>query len=150
MLKYIITFSLLLTGASAMSADNVDYLKIIKAIAIDIEKLKDEYPQLSEYTMMTALNEEQMTIEYAYRTHQPQGFGGWTSRVPNPNEDGIWFYLDIHDSDSTRQIHTQPIVPTIKVGNKVCMLLLLEGKQTKSVHHIFWEIINKHIDERSN
>jgi hypothetical protein len=81
-------------------------------------------------------------IGYAFHTHPPQRRGGWTSGVPNPDDDGIWFHIDLHDPDSQAQIHTQPVVFTkVKLGKKIAFLLMLEGGKTKPAAGRIWEII---------
>ena len=85
-----------------------------------------------------------MSITYGFKTHKAEHIGGWTSGVPNPDDDGIWFYIDLHDADSTAQIHTQPITANVLLGGMNVQLLILEGEQTKRVSGAIWKIIMAH------
>jgi hypothetical protein len=77
---------------------------------------------------------ERLKIDFSYHTYEPERSGGWTSGVPNPHPDGVWFYIDLHDKDSTVQIHTQPISGTsLTFGNKNICFLILEGSETDSI-----------------
>jgi hypothetical protein len=70
---------------------------------------------------------------------------GWTSGVPNPDDDGIWFYLDFHDPDSMAQIHTQPWVGRkMCLGKKIAWLLILEGQKTKPLAREILSILEKY------
>jgi hypothetical protein len=117
----------------------------LASIARDIEGLKGTYPQIGEFSSQSHLNTQRLTISYAYRTHKARHPGGWTSGVPNPDEDGIWFHIDFHDPASAAQIHTQPMtirphcLSDMRVG-----FLLLEGPGTTSVNAALWGILKKH------
>ena len=117
-----------------------DYPKVIRAVAGEIEKLKVDFPQLKDFSPKQHARPEELLISYAFHTHRPQGRAGWTSGVPNPDDDGLWFYLDFHDAGSMAQIHTQPVVPKGTLGKKTVLLLILEGTETKpvagSIRHI--------------
>jgi hypothetical protein len=96
--------------------------------------LKETYPQLKEFSIDKHVDIENLQVDYSYHTHESERTSGWTSGVPNPYSDGIWFYIDLHDKDSTAQIHTQPITGTsFKFGNKNICFLILEGAGTKSI-----------------
>lgn len=117
----------------------------LASIARDIEGLKKGYPQLAEFSTESNLDAAGLTISYAYRTHEPKRTGGWTSGVPNPDEDGIWFHLDFHDPASTAQIHTQPMSTSRQcLADKVVGFLILEGPKTNSVNDAIWLILRKH------
>jgi hypothetical protein len=114
----------------------------LASIARDIEGVKREYPQLAEFSAERNLHAGGPSISYAYRTHKPEPRGGWTSGVPKPDEDGLWFYLDFHDPASTAEIHTQPmsIAPQC-FGNMRVGFLILEGAKTASVNGALWKIL---------
>ncbi len=122
-----------------------DYAKIMTSIAQDIENLGDSYPQLDSFSVKENLHVDELSIVYAYHTHEPARTGGWSSGVPSPDDDGISLFIDFHDTASTAQIHTQPmtIVPCC-FGDKRISFLLLEGKDTKSVNVPIWKILRKH------
>ena len=126
-----ILFLFIITG-TAMSND-INYKIVISNIANDILKLKKDYPQLADFTIKDNLHKDQLMITYEYHTHEPTSHIGWTSCVPNPDDDGIWFYIDIHDQNSIAQIHTQSVVPEYQIGNKILFMLILAGKDTKSI-----------------
>lgn len=130
---------------STCSAAGIDYRRSIEGIARDISGLKERYPQLKEFSVAEHLRADRYQISYGYRTHKAQGRGGWTSGVPNPDEDGIWFYIDFHDPASTAQIHTQPAttVPYC-VGDMRLSFLSLEGAKTQSTQGAIWQILKKH------
>jgi hypothetical protein len=130
---------------SACSTVGLDYKRSIEEIAHDIAGLKKGYPQLKDFSVAEHLRADKHQISYGYHTHKPAGRGGWTSGVPNPDEDGIWFYIDLHDPKSVAQIHTQPAMgPPYCVGSMRLSFLSLEGTKTKSVQGAFWRILRKH------
>ncbi len=118
--------------------------EVIAAIAADIEKLAKEFPQLAQFDVKTALNRDNLSVSYGYHTHEPRHRGGWTSGVPNPDDDGIWFYIDLHDPKSMSQIHTQPMIRCQHMGSKRVSFLLLEGPKTKSVAGRLQRILDAH------
>src|SRR4051812_4843641 len=91
----------------------LDYVENLQEVARDIATLKQQFTQLKEFSPPKHLDPDRLVINYAYRTHKALFSGGWTSAVPNPNEDGVWFYVDFHDPNSRQQIHTQPVTGTI-------------------------------------
>ena len=121
-----------------------DYLEVVHAIARDIEGLKGDFPQLKDFSPAQAVNAERLVITYAYHTHPPQGVGGWTSGVPNPDDDGIWFYFDFHDPDSQAQIDTQPMTQSLCLGRKRAIFLILEGSQTKPLAGSISSLLRRH------
>lgn len=129
---------------SAGAGNAFDYRRSIEAIAQDIEGLKDSHSQLQNFSVAEHVKTDKHQISYGYRTHTSTGRGGWTSAVPNPDEDGIWFYIDFHDPASTLQIHTQPPVIPYCVGAMRLSFLSLEGPKTKSVEGAIWNILKKH------
>jgi len=81
-------------------------------------------------------------ITYAFRTHAPEKHGGWTSGVPNPDDDGIWFFIDFHEASSTAEIHTQPMTgPPMCIGAKRVSFLILEGKATSPAYGAIWKVL---------
>jgi hypothetical protein len=104
---------------------------LMEDIARDIEALGATHPQLAGFRAAEHLHRDQLVISYEFHTHPPRGRGGWTAAVPNPDADGIWLYVDLHDPQSTAQIHTQPVVPTIHVLGQTLFMLLLEGESTR-------------------
>lgn len=122
-----------------------DYAGMIKTMAQRIEALKPFYPQLQQFSVTANVNPERLIIDYEFHTHQPSRAGGWTDGVPHPDNDGIWFYIDLHDADSMAQIHTQPITGTpMCLGNKRVTFLILEGAKTKSISSALWQILREH------
>jgi hypothetical protein len=123
-----------LVGKEASLADESKYHEFINRVSNEIVKLKEMYPQLMEFSINKNVDIENLKIDYNYHTHKSEHTGGWTSGVPNPDTDGIWFYIDLHDKDSAAQIHTQPIMGTsLQFGNRSICFLILEGIATKSV-----------------
>jgi len=118
-----------------------DYLKTLKTIAGQIEDLKHEFPQLKDFSKEEHTNVERLTISYGYHTHKPRHRGGWTSGVPNPDDDGVWFYIDFHERDSNAQIHTQPVVRPAVFGGKNASFLILEGKNSRRLESRIWAIL---------
>ncbi len=112
--------------------DMLQYQEFIKKVSEEISALKDTYPQLKEFSMDKHVDIDNLRVDYSYHTHESERSGGWTSGVPNPDPDGIWFYFDLHDPDSTAQIHTQPVTGiSLGVGDKSVCFLVLEGSATK-------------------
>ena len=122
-----------------------DYPEVMRAIAREIEALKPEFPQLKEFSVAGSLRLESLAVSYGYHTHQPRRRPGWAGAVPNPNPDGIWFYIDLHDPSSQAQIHTQPFVlPVLWIGEKKVTFLVLEGAKTKPLGGRLNAILAKH------
>ena len=124
-------------------ASSVDYSKVLQAIARDIAGLKRDFPQLEDFSRSDHADPKELKIAYGYHTHRPQGRAGWTSGVPNPDDDGVWFYIDFHDPGSMAPIHTQPLVPKGLLGDKRVMFLILEGLEAKSVAGSIRQILMK-------
>jgi len=118
--------------------------QFIRRVANDIEKLKNQYPQLSEFSSTRHLKLPDLKISFAYHTHRAEKPGGWTGSVPNPDPDGIWFYVDIHRPDSTAQIHTQPVTEQLCFQTERVSFLILEGKDTKPVSEQIRKILGRH------
>lgn len=115
-------------------ADESKYHEFIEIVAKEISLLKETYPQLKEFLIDKHVDIENLKIDYSYHTHESERTGGWTSGVPNPYPDGIWFYIDLHDKDSTAQIHTQPFTGrSFTFGDKYICFLILKGSETKSI-----------------
>jgi hypothetical protein len=133
---------ILVIGFSVHAAD-FDYLKTIQKIAEEIGALKADYPQLKDFSPDKDVEMENLAISYGYKNHQSTRGAGWVAAVPNPDEDGIWFYIDFHDPNSTRQIHTQPVIVPAYIGDKKVSFLILEGKKTKSIEGLIWNILKK-------
>jgi hypothetical protein len=113
----------------------------IQEIAGDIERLKAQFPQLRDFSAHAHCDPQRLVISYSFKTHAPPRQGGWTSGVPHPDDDGVWFYIDFHDPDSTAQIHTQPVVPPLYYRGKNVMFLSLEGAQTQPLASALQKIL---------
>lgn len=139
----VIFTTLLILAASilAQESSEFDYSNAIQKIGEEIFKLKNEFPQLNDFIPNEHVDIENLKISYGYKTHSPTHSGGWTAGVPNPDPEGIWFYIDFHDQNSTRQIHTQPVAIPAHIGNKSISFLILEGTKTKSVRASIWNIL---------
>lgn len=111
-----------------------EYQTALERITAGIEGLKSDYPQLSDFTAETHYEPARLVIRYGYKTHKAPGGGGWTSGVPHPDDEGVWFYIDIHDPASTAQVHRQPIVQRYRFLDQEVMFLMLEGRKTESLH----------------
>jgi hypothetical protein len=131
-------------------AKEMNYKSIISNIANDILTLKKDFPQLADFNIKNNLQKNLLKITYDYHTHKSKLRGGWSACVPNPDDDGIWFYIDIHEQDSMAQIHTQPVVPEFKIGNKILFMLILEGKNTKSVSAELYKILQRYGKPKNN
>lgn len=131
--------------AASSSADKpVDYARVLRDVAHDIAALKSEYPQLADFDPAAGSNSEAAKISYQFHTHAAPRSGGWTSGVPNPDSDGLWFYIDFHDADSTLQIHTQPITAVQCLGEKRVSFLIMEGDATRRVEGAIEKILRDH------
>jgi hypothetical protein len=143
-LFFILLLALIFISKESSLADTAKYHEFIKKVSEEILKLKETYPQLKEFSIDKHADIENLSVDYNYHTHDAKHSVGWTSAVPNPDPDGIWFYLDLHDKDSMAQIHTQPITGiSIQVGNKDVCFLILEGSATKSVADEILSILEK-------
>ena len=123
--------------AVTASPPGQSYEEAIVAIATSIASHKRQFPQLRNFSVAQHCDRKGLTIRYGYKTHRARHRGGWSSGVPNPDRDGVWFYIDFHDPDSMAQIHTQPVVEPLYYGDKKVMFLILEGKDTEKVAATF-------------
>lgn len=143
-LFFIFVVAIVLVCKESSLADMLKYQKFIERISEEITNLKESYPQLKEFSIKKHADIENLKVDYSYHTHKSDRTVGWTSAVPNPDPDGIWFYIDLHDKDSTAQIHTQPVTGTsLRFGNKNVCFLILQGKATKSVAGEIASILEK-------
>ena len=117
------------------------YHLAVERIAEAIERLKPEYPQLAGFSSRDHCNRIKLEIHYGYNTHRAPHRGGWTSGVPNPDEDGVWFYIGFYEPDSQREIHTQPRVPRYRYKDKRVTFLILEGEQTENISAAIFQIL---------
>ncbi len=125
----------------SLAQSRTDHVAVLTEIADKIHQLGNRFPQLKNFSPHEHLDVEKLSIKYAYHTHKAKPTGGWTSGVPNPDDDGVWFYIDFHDPDSSRQIHTQPFRMTAYgVGGMRFHFLILEGAGTQSVEAELWQI----------
>jgi hypothetical protein len=130
-------------SAGVAPAHAQDRFSILKAVAMDIEKLKTDFPQLREFSAAEHLRADPPSIGYAFRTRAPERTGGWTSGVPNPDADGIWFHIDLHDPGSELQLHTQPVTASLCLGKDRVSFLMREGRDTRSVYGPIWSALSK-------
>ena len=130
----LVVLATIVAGAQSKPPSESQYQEFILGVSQDIAKLKDQYPQLHEFSPARHADSAGLKISYGYRTHRPERGGGWSAGVPNPDPDGIWFYIDLHEPDSRAQIHTQPVPSSHgRVGNKSVSFLILEGQDTRPV-----------------
>jgi hypothetical protein len=136
--------SLALFPGSVFGGD-LNHVSVLESIARDIAALKQDHPQLQEFSIAKNTDVDNLKISYGYHTHQAESRGGWSAGVPHPDEDGIWFYIDFHDASSTAQIHTQPALPFPEcIGEKRVSFLILEGTQTKKIAGAISKILKEH------
>jgi len=125
-----------------------DYRTICENIAKDIGLLKDKFPQLKEFNVSNNLDKESCKLRYEYRCHRSNYRGGWTSGVPNPDQDGIWFYIGIWDendpTESLAQINTQPLILKGYIKNRRVTFLILEGDKTSKISPDIYRILENH------
>ena len=120
-----------------------DRLGVLRAVAADIEKLKGDFPQLRDFSAATHLRAEPPGIGYAFHTHAPARTGGWTSGVPHPDADGVWFHVDLHSPGSALQLHQQPVTAALCLGESRVSFLILEGQETRSLQGAIWSALAK-------
>jgi len=137
-----VSLSLLVTTFGA-HAGEIDYTRVLHDVARDIEALKSTYPQLAQFEAAKMVRAE-AELSYGFHTHAAPKTGGWTSGVPNPDADGVWFYIDFHDPDSTAEIHTQPVIAAQCIRDKRVSLLILEGSATRSMEGEIQKILRHH------
>ena len=126
----------------------MNYDEICRNIAADIAALKDRFPQLTEFTPSVANQKSNCSIDYEYHCRQPAGRAGWAGAAPNPDPDGVWFYIGLWDesdpSQAESQINSQPAIPRRHIGNRRVTFLILEGGRTASVNEAILAILKKH------
>src|SRR5215470_6413312 len=122
-------------------------VKIISAIGQDIAKLKAKFPQLREFSVSKNVLSERLIINYDYHTHRSQITRGWRAQFPEPDDDGVWLYIDFHDPASPDRIHTRPTWPgwwSDCFEDKGVLFLMREGDKTSSVLGEIREILKRH------
>jgi hypothetical protein len=135
----------LVSSAHGMASASSPDAGTLALIAGEIEDLKEKYPQLKEFAREKNVNVNALAISYSYHTHRAKHAGGWTAGVPNPDEDGIWLYIDFHDPASLSQIHTQPASLSPQcLGNMRVSFLILEGPRTTPVSGAIWQALKKY------
>ena len=144
-----LAFCLLFLGnllvSNISTASNLDYPATLHKISQDIAALKSSLPQLREFSIAKNMSVSALKIVYEYKTHAAKHRGGWSAGVPNPDRDGVWFYIDIHEASSGRQIHTQPDTIPLCFGQKRVSFLILEGDKTnKPIQKAIWNILQSH------
>jgi hypothetical protein len=138
-----------MAAARPAAAGAPDYPATLQTIARDIAALKHRFPQLKDFAPGRHARSADLVIDYGYRTYRPQRndgrpLGGWTAQVPNPYADGVWFYVNFHDPESTAQIDTQPMVSRPCLGAKRITFLILEGTSTKPLAGRIRAILERH------
>jgi hypothetical protein len=113
----------------------------IQRIGAGIAQLKDQFPQLRNFSVSEHVHPERLAIEYGYHTHAARNMAGWAGGVPNPDADGVWFSIDFHSPDSLLELDWQPGVPSDCFGDKLVLFLVLEGEKTKSVEAAVWQLL---------
>ena len=133
-LFFILLVTSIFVSKEASLADEWKYHEFIKRVSEEIAELKKTCPQLKEFSIDKHADIENLRVDYSFQTHKSERTGGWISGVPNPDPDGIWLYIDLHDKDSTAQIHTQPLTGmSLQISNRKICYLILEGAATNSV-----------------
>ena len=116
------------------------------AIAADLETLRPQFPALVEYRADTA-QQRPCWISYGWHTHRSTSTGGWTAGVPNPDRDGVWFYIGIYDPkgpEASAQINTQPMTPNWWIGDRKVMYLVLAGDGVHGLEERVMAVLTKH------
>jgi hypothetical protein len=127
------------TAPSARPRDDagVDLARLCREVANAIAAVKPRYAQLAAFDPARAVTaaEPACHIDYTFRCHPARHHGGWSSAVPNPDDDGVWFYLGIWDpddpSEAGSQINTQPVLPNWTIAGRRITFLILNGAHTK-------------------
>lgn len=114
----------------------------IVAIGQDIAKLKAKYPQLSEFSVSKNVLSERLIIDYDYHTLWYHIRDVSRTLVPEPDDDGVVFYIDFHDPGS--QIDTQPGDPQDCFEDKKVQFRILQGKKTNPVADEIRKILERH------
>ncbi|MCA9662303.1 MAG: hypothetical protein KC486_28445 [Myxococcales bacterium] len=126
----------------------VDAAATCRAIAADLEELGRDYPQLRRFRADKQLREGGCPIDYEHNCHPPERTGGWTAGVPNPDPDGIWFYIDLWDPNdpaaASSQINTQPVTPPWMIGERRVTFLVLEGDAVTPASAAILEVLERH------
>jgi hypothetical protein len=136
---------LTIVTACASTADHPPDANTLQVIARDIEGLRASYPQLADFSAQRNANPASLAISYAFHTHEPEPTGGWTSGVPNPDKDGLWFHINFHPANSRAEIDTQPMTITPQcLGHMRVGFLILEGAKARSVNGALWRILRAH------
>jgi hypothetical protein len=134
----------LMASGAGSACEDASPAATLQAIAHDIEALGAKHAALREFSAARHYDTAALRIDYAWHTHQATHQGGWTAGVPNPDDDGVWFYIDVHAADSTLQIHTQPVVPAWCLGGKRVAFLMLEGAKAGALGAELQRILQAH------
>ena len=120
-------------------------VKTITAIGQDIANLKAKFPQLREFSVSKNVRSKRPIIDYHYHTHPSHFRGGWAAQVPELDNDGVWFYIELHDPASRSQIDTHPgdLWPQC-LKDKKLQFLILQGKKINPAAPEIWKILERH------
>jgi hypothetical protein len=126
------------------SKQHKKYINIVINIAKEIELLKKDFPQLREFELSKNINKRNCKIDYKYKCHKSERKGGWTSGVPNPGPDGLWFYIALWDENFPAESISQ-INPDIwEIQDRRVTYIILEGENTKQINKEIIRILEKH------
>jgi hypothetical protein len=124
----------------------ISYPNTCRQIAEDIDRIAPRYAQLANFTVSRALVRP-CTIDYQFHTHAPQTAGGWSSAVPAPDRDGIWFYIGVWDpndpAEASSQINTQPVMPRWQIGERRVTFLVRDGDPSGRASEALHDILKR-------
>ena len=119
-------------------------VKVIAAIGQDIAKLNAKFPQLSEFSVSKNVLSERLIIDYNYHTRWYHTRHGSRALVPEPDDDGVVFYIDFHDPASRSQNDNQPGDPQDCFEDKEVQFRILQGQKTNPVADEIRKILERH------
>ncbi|MBI5528684.1 MAG: PKD domain-containing protein [Deltaproteobacteria bacterium] len=104
--------------------------RIVEDIAREIERLKPEHPKLEKFSVAEAVRPARCEISYSHKTHRSTTRAGWTAGFPEPDPDGIAFYVHLYNKEEQAgQIDTQPVMPPWHIGEWKVTFLVREGEK---------------------
>ncbi|MGC4092756.1 MAG: hypothetical protein QM756_33715 [Polyangiaceae bacterium] len=112
-------------------------------------RLKPKYSALAEFDASHArreLHADDCIISYGYRTHPSTARGGWARATPEPDPDGVWFYVGAWDPEGPErhsQIDTQAGFSTYRFGRQH-LTVLIKDCQKQPLRGALWKVLRRH------
>lgn len=116
-------------------------------IARDLIALRRRYRALA--SMRAVVEDGECTFSLAYHVGAPAGGAGYAGGIPVPQDDGVWFHLELYDPtgpNAMSQVNSQPVLPPWWIGARRVTWLARSGARAtvvdgKTLEQAVWEVV---------